>query len=138
MLSPSRYKYRKSQRGVVSGKTKGGAGVCFGEYGLCALGTAFVTSKQIESARIVITRQMGRQGRLWIKIFPHKPFTKRPAETRMGQGKGDVDHYFAVVQPGRILFEVAGVSQSLAEKALLKAGNKLQVAVSVIKRGDFS
>lgn len=135
MLVPSKYKYRKTQRGVVKGKSKGGNEVVFGDFGLQAVGTGFITSRQIESARVAINRVLNREGKMWIKIFPHKPYTKRAAETRIGQGKGDVDHYFAIVQPGRVIFEVGGVDAALAKKALVKASHKLPLeTVAIAKR----
>ncbi len=132
MLMPKKYKYRKHQRGAVKGKSKDGNHVSFGEVGLRAVSTAFISSRQIESARVCINRELKREGKLWIKIFPHKPYSKRPAETRMGKGKGDVDHYVAVVQPGRVMFEIAGVSRELAKSALNKARHKLPIKCSVI------
>ena len=132
MLMPKKYKYRKHQRGVVKGKSKSGDQVSFGEVGLRATSTAFITSRQIESARVCINRELKREGKLWIKIFPHKPYTKRPAETRMGKGKGDIDHYIAVVQPGRVMFEVAGVKPDLAKSALNKARHKLPIKSVVV------
>ena len=132
MLMPKKYKYRKHQRGVVRGKSKDGNQVSFGEVGLKAISTAFVTSRQIESARVCINRELKREGKLWIRIFPHKPYTKRPAETRMGKGKGDIDHYVAVVQPGRVLFEIGGVRRALAQSALNKARYKLPLKCSLV------
>lgn len=132
MLMPKKYKYRKHHRGVVKGKSKDGNSVSFGEIGLRAFSTAFVTSRQIESARVCINRELKREGKLWIRIFPHKPYTKRPAETRMGKGKGDVAHYVSVVQPGRIMFEVGGVSEKLAVSALSKARYKLPLKSGIV------
>lgn len=134
MLMPKRYKYRKVQRGVLRGKSKDGNTLAFGDVGLRAIGTSFVTSRQIEAVRICITRELKREGKVWIRIFPHKPYTRRPAETRMGKGKGDIDHYDAVVQPGRIMFEIGGVSEELAEKALKKASYKLPVKCAIIHK----
>ena len=134
MLMPKKYKYRKVQRGVVRGRSKDGNEVSFGEAGLRATSTGFVTSRQIESARVSINRVLKREGKLWIRIFPHKPITKRPAETRMGKGKGEVDHYVAVVQPGRIMFEIGGVDINLARKALEKAAYKLPVKADYVAK----
>lgn len=132
MLMPKKYKYRKHQRGVARGKSKDGNYVSFGEVGLKALSTAFVNSRQIESARVCISRELRREGKLWIRIFPHKPYTKRPAETRMGKGKGDIEYYVALVQPGRIMFEIGGVSKKLAVSALSKARYKLPLKADVV------
>ena len=137
MLMPKKYKYRKAMRGVVKGKSKDGNTIAFGDAGLRALSTAFMTSRQIESVRVAVNRELKREGKLWIRIFPHKPYTKRPAETRMGKGKGDVDHYVAIVQPGRIMFEIAGVDIELAKKALKKAAYKLPVKTAVIVKKDI-
>lgn len=137
MLMPKKYKYRKMHRGVVKGKSKDGNTVAFGMIGLRALGTAFITSRQIESVRVAINRELKREGKLWIRIFPHKPFTKQPAETRMGRGKGDVDHYQAVVQPGRIMFELGGVDIDKAEVALKKASNKLPMKTSIVRKNHI-
>ena len=134
MLMPKKYKYRKHQRGIVKGKSKDGNNVSFGTHGLAATSTGFVSSRQIESARVTINRVLHREGKLWIRIFPHKPYTKRPAETRMGKGKGDIDHYQAVVQPGRVVFEIGGVDPNLAIRALKKASYKLPVSAIVIKK----
>ena len=131
---PKKYKYRKQQRGVVHGRSKAGNEIAFGEFGLRAASTAFVTSRQIEAARVCINRVLKREGKLWIRIFPHKPYTKRPAETRMGKGKGDVDHYLAVVKPGRIMFEVGGIDSALGREALRKAAYKLPVCSDVVTK----
>jgi len=133
---PKKYKFRKEQRGKVKGKSKSGVSISFGDAGLKALSTGFISSRQIEAARVCINRVLKRQGKLWMRIFPHKPYTKRPAETRGGSGKGDVDHYIAVVQPGRILFEVGGVSGELAAAALRKAGYKLPVKTIVVMKNS--
>lgn len=135
MLMPKKYKWRKHQRGVVRGCSKAGNDINFGEYGLVAMSSAFVTSREIESVRVAISRELKREGNLWIRIFPHKPITKRPAETRMGKGKGDLDHYVAVVQQGRVMFEIAGVAGERAIKALKRASYKLSMATMVIKKG---
>ena len=134
MLQPKKYKWRKHHRGVVKGNSKGGNEVSFGEYGMMAGSNGFITSRQIEAARISISRELKREGNLWIRIFPHKPITKRPAETRMGKGKGDVDHYVAVVQAGRVMFEIGGVAEKIAVRALNKAGYKIPVKTKVVTR----
>jgi large subunit ribosomal protein L16 len=136
MLMPKKYKYRKIQRGVLKGKSKDGNTLSFGEIGLRAISTAFITARQIEAVRVTIMRELKREGRLWIRIFPHKPYTKRPPETRMGKGKGDVEYYVAVVQPGRVMFEIAGVPEAAARSALKKAGYKLPCKTAILsKRG---
>ena len=117
MLMPKRSKYRKQQRGRMKGKATRGSHISFGQYGLKALEPFWMTSQQIEAARIAITRHVKRGGKLWIRIFPDKPFTKKPAETRMGKGKGVPEFWVAVVKPGRILFELEGISESLAKEA---------------------
>jgi len=127
MLQPKRTKYRKQHRGRRKGKATSGHFIAFGEYGLKALEAEWITGNQIEAARIAITRYLKRGGKLWIRIFPDKPVTKKPAETRMGKGKGNVDHWVAVVKPGRILFELAGVSREEAEEAFRLASHKLPI-----------
>jgi len=124
-LIPSRPKFRKQQKGSFRGKTKAGEFVEFGEFGMQVLERGRVTNQQIEACRVAITRFFSRRGKVWIRIFPDKPITKKPAETRMGKGKGATDHWVAVVRPGRVLFEVANVSKDEAKKALLKAAAKL-------------
>lgn len=131
MLQPKRVKYRKQQRGRMKGKAHSGNTVHFGEYGLQALESAWVTSRQIEAARRAIVRHLKRGGKVWIRVFPDKPVTARPPETRMGKGKGPVDHWVAVVKPGRILFEIGGVRENLAEEALRLAAQKLSIAVQI-------
>src|SRR5690349_9457383 len=121
MLMPKRVKYRKQQKGRIQGMAQRGNTVAFGEFGIMALEPAWVTSRQIEAARRAITHHVKRGGKVWIRIFPDKPMTKKPAETRMGSGKGAVDHYVAVVKPGRIMFEIGGVRQDIAEEALDRA-----------------
>ena len=138
MLQPKRSKYRKSQRGRMSGKTKGGALVNFGEFGLKALEPCWLTNRQIEAARVALTRHIKRGGKIWIRIFPDKPVTKKPAETRMGKGKGAPEYWVAVVKPGRILFEVEGVAQGLAREALQLAANKLPVKTKFVARGELT
>ena len=130
MLMPKKTKYRKSFRG----NSKGGNVVTFGDYGLQALETSYVTGRQIEAARITITRTMKRGGKVWINIFPHKPITKKPAEVRMGSGKGAVEYYVAVVKPGRIIFEISGVPEDVAREAMRKAGHKLPMKTKLVKR----
>jgi large subunit ribosomal protein L16 len=127
MLEPKRTKYRKRQKGRMRGRSKGGCNLNFGEYGLRALEPGWVTARQIEAARIAVTRHMKRQGKLWIRIFPDKPVTKKPAETRMGKGKGALDHWVAVVKPGRIICELEGVDEKVARECLRLAGHKLSI-----------
>ena len=134
MLAPKKVKHRKVHRGRRSGLAKGGTDVHFGEYGLVALEAAWITNRQIESARVAITRHIRRGGKVWINIFPDKAVTKKPAETRMGSGKGQPDHWVAVVKPGRILFEIAGVREEMAQEALRLAGYKLPIPTKVIAR----
>lgn len=134
MLMPRKYKYRRHQKGRNRGKSKRGTELVFGDYGLMSLENAWITSRQIEAARIAITRHLKRAGKIWIMIFPHKPVTKKPAETRMGKGKGDLDHYVAVVKRGRILFEVTGVAEHLALEALRLASHKLPVKCKIVKK----
>jgi large subunit ribosomal protein L16 len=136
MFQPKRVKYRKMHRGRRRGKAQTGNQVAFGDFGLKATSVAWVTARQIEAARRTITRHFRRGGQVWIRIFPDKPVTSKPAETRMGSGKGAVDFWVAVVKPGRILFEVAGVGQDLAQEALRLASQKLPVSTSVISRTD--
>jgi len=133
---PKRVKYRKTFRGRMRGKAHRGNVVQFGEYGLQALEPAWITSRQIEAARRTINRHIKRRGRVWIRIFPDKPVTKRSAESRMGKGKGAVDHYVAVVRPGLILFEMAGTDEEVAREALRLAAFKLPITARVIKRTD--
>jgi large subunit ribosomal protein L16 len=127
MLLPKRVKHRKEQRGRMSGKSKGQTTVQFGEFGLQALEPGWVSSRQIEAARIAMTRKIKRGGKVWINIFPQKPVSKKPAETRMGSGKGSPDMWVAVVKPGRVMFELAGVSEELAKEAMRLAAHKLPV-----------
>ncbi len=138
MLMPKRFKYRKQHRGRMKGKAWRGSSVAFGEYGLQALEPAWITSRQIEAARRAIVRHIRRGGKVWIRIFPDKPVTKRAAETRMGSGKGSVDHYVAVVKPGRILFEMAGVSEEVAREAFRLASHKLPIATQFVTRTEES
>jgi large subunit ribosomal protein L16 len=132
MLSPKRVKHRKMQRGHMKGETTRGASIAFGEYGLQALEPAWITNRQIEAARITMTRHMKRGGKVWIRIFPDKTFSKKPAETRQGSGKGNVEGWVAVVHPGRVMFEVGGVPADLAKEALRLAAQKLPITVKVV------
>ena len=136
MLLPKRVKYRRVHRGRLTGKATRGNKVTYGEFGLVALEPAWITSNQIEAARIAMTRYTKRGGQVWIKIFPDKPVTKQPAETRMGSGKGSPEYWVAVVKPGRIMFEIAGVSEDVAREALRLASHKLPIKTKVVKRED--
>ncbi|CAM3235160.1 50S ribosomal protein L16 [Sporolactobacillus spathodeae] len=136
MLMPKRVKYRRQHRGRMRGKTKGGAAVTFGEFGLQALESAWITSRQIEAARIAMTRYMKRGGKVWIKIFPQKSYTKKPLDVRMGSGKGAPEGWVAVVKPGRVLFEVGGVSEEVAAEALRLASHKLPIKTKFVKREE--
>ncbi|MCU0511300.1 MAG: 50S ribosomal protein L16 [Anaerolineae bacterium] len=136
MLMPKRVKYRKQQRGRMTGKAYRGSTVAFGEFGLMALEPIWMTSRQIEAARKAIVRNIKRRGKVWIRVFPDKPFTKRGAESRMGKGKGAVEYYVAVVLPGRILFEMAGVEEAVAREALTLAAAKLPIRTRFVKRID--
>ena len=136
MLMPKRTKYRKQQRGRMRGKAKGGTAVDFGEFGLKALEPAWLTNRQIEAARVALTRHIKRGGKIWIRIFPDKPVTKKPAETRMGKGKGAPEYWVAVVKPGRILFEIEGVAEPLAREAFRLAANKLPIKTKFITRKE--
>ncbi len=136
MLSPSRVKYRKVQKGRMKGAAKGGTSVDFGDYGLQALECGWITARQIEAARIAINRSIRRGGKVYIRIFPDKPISKKPAETRMGKGKGAPEYWVAVVRPGRILYEIEGVSEEAARKALLRAHHKLPIKTRFVKRED--
>src|SRR5205809_4060630 len=134
MLLPKKTKFRKQHRGRRTGTAKGQTSVQFGDYGLKALETGWLTNRQIEAARIAMTRKIKRGGKVWINIFPDKPVTQKPAETRMGSGKGSPEHWVAVVKPGRVMFELAGVPEPLAKDALRLAGNKLSVKTRVVAR----
>jgi large subunit ribosomal protein L16 len=138
MLMPKRVKHRKQMRGRMKGRASRGVEVTFGEFGLQALGPCWVTSRQIEAARRAIVRHVKRRGKLWIRIFPDKPVTAKPAETRMGKGKGSVDHWVAVVKPGRVMFEIAGVPEDLAREAMRLAAYKLPLKSQFIIRHDMS
>jgi large subunit ribosomal protein L16 len=134
MLSPKRVKHRKVQKGRMKGKALRGNFLAFGDYGLQALEAAWITNQQIESARIAITRHVKRGGKIWIRIFPDKPYTKKPAETRMGKGKGSPEGWVAVVKPGRILYELSGVAPEVAKEALRLASMKLPIATKILFR----
>ncbi|MBK7103981.1 MAG: 50S ribosomal protein L16 [Ignavibacteriae bacterium] len=137
MLMPKRVKFRKAQRGKMKGKATRGARVAFGDMGLKALEPAWINSRQIEACRIAITRKMKRDGKVWIKIFPTKPVSKKPLETRMGKGKAAPEFWVAPVEPGRIMFEVGGVTKELAIEALSVASHKLPIKTKVVARPDF-
>ena len=134
MLMPKRVKFRRMQRGRMTGKATRGNTVSYGEYGLMALEPGWVKSNQIEAARVAMTRYTKRGGQVWIKIFPDKPVTKQPADTRMGSGKGSPEYWVAVVKPGRIMFEIAGVSEEVAREALRLASHKLPIKTKIVKR----
>jgi large subunit ribosomal protein L16 len=138
MLMPKRVKYRKQFRGRMRGQASRGVEVTFGDYGLQALEPCWITSRQIEAARRAIVRHVRRRGKLWIRIFPDKPVTAKPAETRMGKGKGSVDHWVAVVKPGRVLFEIAGVPEDAAREAMRLASYKLPIKTQFVARYDLS
>ncbi len=137
MLMPKRVKFRKHHRGKMKGKATRGARVSFGDLGLKALEPAWITSRQIEACRVAITRKMKRDGKVWIRIFPDKPVSKKPLETRMGKGKGPPEYWVAPVRRGRVMFEVAGVSKELAMEALSLASHKLPIKTKVVIRPDF-
>jgi len=137
MLSPKKVKFRKQQRGRMRGKAYAGSNLDFGEFGLQAVECGKITSKQIEAARIAMTRHVKRGGKLWIKIFPDKPFTKKPAEVRMGKGKGPTEGWAAVIRPGRILYEMEGVSRELAKEAFRLAAHKLPVKTKFVERSGI-
>lgn len=137
MLAPKKVKYRKQQKGRMKGKPSAGVSLAFGTYGLKAAECGWVSSRQIEAARIAITRHIKRSGRLWIRIFPDKPITKKPAETRMGKGKGAPEGWVAVVKPGRVMYELDGVPEPVAREALRLAAHKLPVSTKFVKRGEF-
>jgi len=138
MLQPKKTKHRKQFKGRMKGNSQRGAEIAFGSFGLKAMDSVFITSRQIEAARIAATRYMKREGQLWIRIFPDKPITKKPAEVRMGKGKGALDHWVAVVKPGRILFELDGVNHEIAQEALRLAAQKLPVKCKFIVRRDYT
>jgi large subunit ribosomal protein L16 len=134
MLQPRKVKFRKQHRGRLKGRANSGNTVAFGEYGLQALGACWLSARQIEAARRAINRLVRRGGKMWIRVFPDKPITKKPLETRMGGGKGPVEYWAAVVKPGRILFEVAGVREEIAEEALNQGAQKLPIPCRIVKR----
>jgi large subunit ribosomal protein L16 len=136
MLSPKKVKYRKKQRGRMKGTARRGSNLDFGEFGLQVVECGMITAKQIEAARIAMTRHVKRGGKMWIRIFPDKPFTKKPAEVRMGKGKGPNEGWAAVVKPGRIIYEMEGISRELAQEAFRLASHKLPIKTKFIERGD--
>ena len=136
LLAPSRTKYRRQHRGRMKGEAHRGNTLAFGEYGLQALEPCWMEARQIEAARIALTRFMKRGGKVWIRVFPDKPVTAKPAETRMGSGKGAVDHWVAVIKPGRIIFEIGGVSEEIAKEAVRLASHKLPIKTRFITRGE--
>ena len=137
MLQPKRKKHRKAQKGRIKGDAKRGATLAFGTFGLKSLEPKWITNRQIEAARQAMTRHMKREGNVWIRIFPDKPITNKPAEVRMGKGKGNLEYYAAVVKPGRIMFEIAGVPMNVAKEALELAAQKLPIATKIVIRRDF-
>lgn len=137
MLMPKRVKYRKAHRGRRKGNAKRGSSVSFGDFGLKALEPAWITSRQIEACRVALSRKMKRDGRVWIRIFPDKPVSKKPLETRMGKGKGAPEFWVSVIKPGRILFEVSGVTRQVANEALQICSHKLPIKTKVVSRPDF-
>ena len=138
MLMPQRVKRRKQQRGRMTGKANKGNKIAYGEYGLVAMEPSWITSNQIEAARVAMTRYIKRGGQVWVNIFPHKPVTKKPAETRMGSGKGSPEYWVAVVKPDRVLFEMAGIPEETAREALRLAANKLPIKCKFVKKSDYS
>ena len=138
MLMPKRVKRRKQFRGTMAGKALRGNTIAYGEYGLVATEPCWIKSNQIEAARIALTRYTKRVGKVWIKIFPDKPVTAKPAETRMGSGKGSLEYWVAVVKPGRVMFEIAGVSEEVAREALRLASHKLPIKTKIVKREDLA
>ena len=137
MLQPKKTKFRKMQKGKMKGNAQRGNMLSFGSYGIKALEECWMTARQIEAGRIAVTRYMKRQGQVWIRVFPDKPVTKKPAEVRMGSGKGNVEYYVAVVKPGRILFEISGVSEDIAREAMRKAGHKLPMKTKLVMRDNL-
>ena len=136
MLMPKKVKHRKQMKGRMTGTAQRGSAISFGEYGLKTLEPGWITDRQIEAARIAMTRHVKRGGKIWIRMFPDKPITKKPAETRMGKGKGAPDHWVAVVKPGRILYEIEGVSEEMAREAMRLAAHKLPLKTSFVQRHD--
>jgi large subunit ribosomal protein L16 len=135
-LTPARTKYRKTQKGSLAGNAKGGDTIAFGDFAIQALGRGYFSSSQIEASRVAITRHMKRRGKVWIRVFPHKPVTKKPLETRMGKGKGPVEYYVAAIKPGTILFEVSGVTLAVAREAMRLADNKIPMRCRFLQRTD--
>ena len=134
LLQPKRVKYRKTQRGRMKGMALRGATLAFGDYGLKAMEPAWITNRQIEAARVALTRAVKRGGKIWIRVFPDKPFTKKPAETRMGKGKGNPEYWVAVVKPGRILYEMEGMTEDAAREAFRLAAQKLPIKTKIVSR----
>jgi large subunit ribosomal protein L16 len=134
MLQPKRVKFRKQQRGRMKGTAQRGASLAFGDYGLKAMEPAWITNRQIEAARVALTRAVKRGGKIWIRVFPDKPFTKKPAETRMGKGKGNPEYWVAVVKPGRILYEMEGMTEDVAREAFTLASQKLPIRTKFVMR----
>lgn len=137
MLMPTRVKYRKSQRGRLKGRSKRGTYVAFGEYGLQALEAHWITARQIEAARVTVMRFLKKGGKLWVRIFPDKPVSKKPAETRMGKGKGNPEFWVAVVKPGRVLYEIEGVTEAVAREAMTLASHKLPIKCQFVAREHY-
>jgi large subunit ribosomal protein L16 len=137
MLMPKRVKYRKAQRGRMRGKATRGATIAFGDFGLKAMEPGWITQRQIEASRVALTRMMKREGKVWIRIFPDKPVTKKPAETRMGSGKGNPEFWVVVIKPGRVMFEIGGVRKEMAKEALTLAAHKLPIKTKFVTRIDF-
>ena len=137
MLMPKRVKHRKEQRGRMRGLAFRGGNISFGEYGIAAMEPGWITDRQIESARVAMTRHVKRSGKVWIRIFPAKPITIKPAETRMGKGKGAPDHWVCVVKPGRVLFEIEGVEEDVAREAMRLAGHKLPIKTKFVTRKEY-
>ena len=137
MLAPKRVKFRKQQKGRMTGAAKGGSAISFGDFGLKAIECGYLNSRHIEAARVAISRHVKRGGKLWIRIFPDKPYTKKPAETRMGKGKGSPEGWHAVIRPGRVLYEIKGVPEAVAREALALAANKLPIPTRFVSRTDI-
>jgi large subunit ribosomal protein L16 len=137
MLSPKRTKYRKQQRGRIRGKATRGCSIAFGDYGLASLERKWITNRQIEAARIAMTRHIKRGGKVWIRVFPDIPYTKKPAETRMGKGKGNPEFWVAEVKPGTVMFEIGGIARNLAEEAIKLAGSKLPIRSKFVIRKEL-
>lgn len=137
MLQPKKTKFRKQQKGKIKGNAQRGSKIAFGSFGIKSMDEGFLTSRQIEAARIAVTRYMKREGKVWIRVFPDKPITSKPAEVRMGKGKGALDHWVAVIRPGRVLFEADGVPYDIAKEALRLAAQKLPLKTKFIVRNDF-